>query len=286
MGQVNPAFRRWRGHNGEATPNDVRPLVESEGSGEARSVSDVKSRLETIRVCTDSSIDTLMAYWLIHRVAHHLCSAAPKLFWRPYYNTPLMPMLRAHADAQVVRIHAVLCGTSLCNTCSAAGKKQTACANGRCGKALSDGLSLRGLGDLKNHRDVLGHPLTFQLDRPAVRKFVDDKRDIADVRPALVWDIHRSIVGAQIAAAVSGAAVLDVTIRPYQIAVLESILRLCLKPDVPSFGDVALAEWMTEFWKKDRAEFEKYPDGQLPRKTKAELAAIYAKNKKEWEDSR
>ena len=171
-----------------------------------------------------------MAYWLIDRVAHHLSSAAPKLFWRRYVNTPLMPMLRAHADAEVVRMHAVLCGTSLCKACSAAGNKQKACADGRCGKALADGLSLRGLEDLKNHRDVLGHPMTFQLNRPAVRKFVDDKRDVADVRPALVWDIHRSIVDAQIAAAVAGAAVLDVTIGPYQTAVLESILRLCWKP--------------------------------------------------------
>jgi hypothetical protein len=244
------------------------------------------SRLETIRICTDSSVDTLIAYWLIDRVAHHLFSAAPGLFWRPYYNTPLMPMLRAHADAEVIRIHAVLCGTSLCKTCSAAGKKQNTCVDGRCGKALTDGLSLRGLGDLKNHRDVLGHPLTFQLDRPAVRKFVDDKRHVADLRPALMWDIHRSIVDAQIAAGVAGATVLDVTIGPYQTSVLESILRLCWKPDVPPFSDVALAEWMTDFWRKDRVDFEKHPDGQLPRKTDAELEAIYKKMKTAWEESR
>ena len=71
-----------------------------------------------------------------------------------------------------------------------------------------------------------------------------------------------------------------------QTTVLESILRLSWKPDVPPLGEVALAEWMADFWSKDRAEFEKHPDGQFPRKTKAELKAAYEMMKKEWEESR
>ena len=194
-------------------------------------------------------------------------------------------MLSAYANEQVVRLHAVLCGTSLCKTCRAAGRKQKGCANVRCGKSLTDGIALRGLDHLKNHRDVLGHPLTFQLDRPGVVKFVEDKRDRRDVRPALAWDIHRSIVDAQVAAG-EAATVLDMAISPYQTNVLDSILRLCLKPGIAPMPEDWLTDLLTNLWKKARVDFEKYPDGQFPRKTDAELAAVYEKAKNAWFASR
>jgi hypothetical protein len=247
---------------------------------------DIKDRLETIRICTDGSVETVIAYWLIERVAEHLLKVAPGLFWRPYYNTPLVPMLRAHADTEVIRIHAFLCGWALCKGCRAVGKKKLAtCSTELCGKPLTDGLSLRGLEDLKNHRDVAGHPLTWHLDRAGVRKFVDTKRDRFDVRPALLWDIHRSIVDAQIAAG-APASVLDVTISPYRTGVVHSILSLCMRPGLPPFDETALVESMTKLWMKARGQFEKHPDGQFPRPTDAELDATFGKFKKAWEDSR
>lgn len=246
---------------------------------------DVQGRLRTMRVCTDGSVSTLIGCWLMNRVASHLCTAAPGLFWRPYYNTPLVPMLRALADAQIIRIYAMLCGSALCKSCRMAGKHQSACTKPLCGKSLAEGIGLRGLEDLKNHRDVLCHPLTFQLDRAGVRKFVDADRDRADVRPALVWDIHRSIVEAQAAAGMS-ATVVDIDMGPYQSTALASILRLCWREGALPFSDAALAEWMMEFWKKDRVAFEDHPDGQFPRKTDAELAALYEEMKAAWEKSR
>ncbi len=246
---------------------------------------DAVGHLKTMRVCTDSSVETLVGCWLIERVASHLFTAAPSLFWRSYYNTPLRPMLRSHADAEVMRMYAMLCGKALCDDCRTAGRRQQACAKRLCGKALAEGMCIRGLDDLKNHRDVLCHPLTFQLDRAAVRQFVDADRDAADVRPALIWDIHRSIVEAQVAAGVS-ASVVEIKIGPYQTGVLESILRLCWRDGVPPFGEVALTEWMREFWQKDQVDFEKYPDGQIPRKSAAELEALYNKMKNDWEKSR
>ena len=43
---------------------------------------------------------------------------------------------------------------------------------------------------------------------------------------------------------------------------------------------------MMEFWEKDRVDFEKHPDGQLPRATDAELDALYERMKTRWERSR
>ncbi len=246
---------------------------------------DIKGRLETIRICTDGSVATVIVQWLIDAVAGHLLQVAPAMFWRPYYNTPLVPMLRAHADREIIRFHAFVCGSALCKTCRAAGKKRSTCTNDLCDKAMSDGITLRGLDDLKNHRDVLGHPLTHQLERPKVRKFVDDRRDREDVRPALMWDIHRSIVDAQTAAGAK-AKVVDVTIGPYQTDVLDSILRLCLQPHHPPIERDVLTELMTALWNKARVEFERHPDGRFPRKTDAELGALYEKMKKAWYDSR
>jgi hypothetical protein len=85
-------------------------------------------------------------------VAQRLLTVAPELFWRPYYNTPLVPMLRAHTDTEVVRLHAFLCDSSVCKSCRAVGKKkQSTCTNDLCDKPLSDGISVRGLDDLNNH---------------------------------------------------------------------------------------------------------------------------------------
>jgi hypothetical protein len=236
-------------------------------------------------VCTDIHVETLIVCWLIEGIARHICSKTPELFWRPYYNTPLVPMLRAHANQQVLQMYAVLCGTALCKTCRAAGNKQKGCADVRCGKPMTRGISLRGLDDLKNHRDVLGHPLTFQLERPRARQFVDQKRDRYDIRPALVWDIHRSIVEAQTAAGVP-ATVLKPSIGPYQTAVLDSILRLSMNPGGPPIGEDFLAVLMSSLWTKAQVHFERYPDGQSPRKTDSELKEIYEKMKAEWYASR
>lgn len=67
---------------------------------------------------------------------------------------------------------------------------------------------------------------------------------------------------------------------------LDSILRLCLKPDIAPIPEAAMAPFMTAVWQKDRAAFEKYPDGQFPRKTDAELKAIYDKMDRSWFASR
>jgi hypothetical protein len=247
---------------------------------------DTKDRLETMRICTDGQVETVISCWVIEVVAQHILSVGPELFRRPWFNTPLVPMLRARADEQVVRMHAVLCGTSRCKTCHPTGKTQKTCTEPRCGKPITDGISLRGLDHLKNHRDVLGHPLTFQLDRAAARTFVADERDRHDLRPAVIWDVHRSIVDAQIAAG-APATVLDLKFGPEQTQVVESILALCLKPGTPPpIPSDVMPDFMAKIWEKARVEFEKYPDGQLPPKTDAERKATFEKAQKAWLDSR
>jgi hypothetical protein len=252
---------------------------------EDRIVTKLQSRLETLRVGTDHVVETVIACGLIDRVVDHFFRTAPQFFSIPYYNTPLWPMLSDHADASVIRLAAVLDGTSLCKNCRAAGArhKQKNCVSATCEKTLTDGIALRGLEDLKNHRDVLGHPLTFQLSRPGVVRFVAAKRHYADARPALVWDIHRSIVDAQVAAGTK-ATVLDITPGAREVIVAASMLRPCWCG--PKIEDALLLECLRKAWTMDRVAFENHPDGQFPRKTDEELDAIYEKEKAAWERSR
>jgi hypothetical protein len=116
-----------------------------------------------------------------------------------------------------------------------------------------------------------------------VRKFVDDDRHYADARPALIWDVHRSIVDAQVAAGAS-ATVIDVQVGGREINVLGSILRLCWRG--PAISDDILITLMAKAWTKDRPAFEAHPDGQFPRKSDKELDEIFKKGKAAWERSR
>jgi hypothetical protein len=230
----------WRRVSGAAAGPEERPgigpLVHiwfTAGAGRARAVSDdVKSRLDTMRICTDGQVESVIVCRVIDGIGTHLLAKDPGLYWRPYYNTPLVPMLRAYANEQIVRMHAFLCGSGLCKTCRAAGKKQKTCTGVRCGKPITDGIAIRGLEDLKNHRDVLGHPLTWHLDRRGVRQFVDAKRDRYDVRPAPLWDIHRSIVDAQVAAGVSATA-LDLKFGPTKPACSTAFSGCASSPTSP-----------------------------------------------------
>jgi hypothetical protein len=223
---------------------------------------------------------------LVERVASHLATAAPGLFARPYFQSPLNSFLRPRVDAAILWMHAMLCERSRCFACRAAGKKkQPVCTNPVCDVSLVDGYAVRGLDDLKNHRDAICHPLTHHLDRKGVVQFVDERRDTHDLRAALVWEIHRSLNEA-LTAAGDPHSDLDISIRGDVTYQLDALLRPCWKPGVSPASEQALKEWLEETWLKDRVAFEKYPDGQFPRATQEERKAAWHARVKEWEESR
>lgn len=52
---------------------------------------------------------------------------------------------------------------------------------------------IRRRADLVRHRHVLSHPATVRWQKQWMQEFTDDDRQYLDVRPALVWDLQRSV---------------------------------------------------------------------------------------------
>jgi hypothetical protein len=242
-------------------------------------------RLKTAREFTADQVETVIKAHLIRRVADFLLRAAPELFAHLYYNSPLFPLLRSHADAALVRMHAMLCGRALCRDCRPNERKQPGCTNENCGRSWTDGFPIRGLVDLTNHRDAICHPFAHQLTRKRVVKFTEDRRHTRDLQAALVWDIHRSLNEA-LTAAGDPHSDLDIAVRGDTTYQLDVILRRCWKPGVAPASEQALKDWLEEAWRKDRAAFARYPDGQLPKKTEKEMTTNWRAFVKEWEASR
>jgi hypothetical protein len=245
---------------------------------------DTISALRAVRIGTDFQVGTIIANHLILTVADHICTSAPGLFSRVYYNSPIVPALNAQSDNALVWIYTAICGTALCKTCRATGKKLPSCDNGLCDQPWPGIELLRGLTDLKNHRDVVSHPFTHQLDRRGVRAFIEERRDSEDLRPALVWDVHRSINDA-LRGLGSPEPELCVTIHDDTCGTLECLLSLCLRKEVQPIGLVALREWLEDAWRVSKPHLEAHPDGRLPKKTSEDYDKIFKTWIKRWEET-
>lgn len=114
--------------------------------------------LKDLRLFTEHDVEVVIRNHLMVRVADHICTAAPRLFWRPYNDSPLLPPIHAQTDRAILSIYSFLCGRSLCFTCKPHKKKLANCTHLLCDRPMADGLPIRGLVDLKNHRDVICHP--------------------------------------------------------------------------------------------------------------------------------
>jgi hypothetical protein len=234
--------------------------------------------LKDLRLFTEHDVEVVIGNHLMVRVADHICTAAPQLFWRPYNDSPLLPSIHAQTDRAILSMYSFLCGKSLCSACKPHKKRLTNCAHLLCDRPMTDGLPIRGLVDLKNHRDVICHPLTHQLDRSGVCRFVGEDRHYRDVRAAIVWDIHRSMNQA-LTAAGEPPDDLEIDMENDTCSVLACVLSLCWKPGVTAVGVTELKHLMEESWRKDRIAFEKHPDGQF---TKERTYEKYVGILKQW----
>ena len=60
-------------------------------------------------------------------------------------------------------------------------------------KLFPEGMTIRKKIDLIMHRHSLSHPYTTKWKKPSMQEFSDQKRRWRDLRPALVWDMQRSL---------------------------------------------------------------------------------------------
>ena len=54
-------------------------------------------------------------------------------------------------------------------------------------------MTIRRKADLIAHRNSISHPVTVKWHRPEMQAFSDEHREWLDLRPALIWDMQRSI---------------------------------------------------------------------------------------------
>jgi hypothetical protein len=100
-------------------------------------------------------------------------------------------------------------------------------------KLFPEGTTIRKKMDLVMHRHSLSHPLTIKWEK--LQKFFDQKRDWRDLRPALVWDMQRSL-NDQFRRYGLTVENEDICVTTAMVMCLELILRLSMKnaSSVPS----------------------------------------------------
>jgi hypothetical protein len=136
-------------------------------------------------------------------------------------------------------------------------------------------VQLRGLDALKLHRDALSHPVTVRWRSPKKQAFFEDHRQWSDFRPALVWDLQRSI-NEQLRARGLKTFNDDIPVTWAMAEMLNLILRLSVNdgPSVPSVPAVSeLMTWLGSAKDKYLRDFEAYPDGRLPKRNRRKQRA-------------
>jgi hypothetical protein len=107
--------------------------------------------------------------------------------------------------------------------------------------------NLPGTLDLEFHRHALSHPRTIRWRKRGMQQFFDAKRRWKDNRPAIVWDLHRSINKEMVKVGLT-PKLTSVPVT-YEMAILvSSILRCSVKaeslPTIPP--EMMLLEWMEQ----------------------------------------
>jgi hypothetical protein len=127
--------------------------------------------------------------------------------------------------------------------------------------------------DLMLHRNKIAHPLEVKW-RKAMSKFLQEKRDLYDYKPALIWDMQRSINDELRA---RGMRVRNESVVvTYDMAVtVEVMARATYRPDVeqdipPAAG---LMPYLERFAALYTQELEKIPDGKNKRSRVASAPA-------------
>lgn len=99
-------------------------------------------------------------------------------------------------------------------------------------EALKDEQNLRPLtteirrrAELISHRHAISHPITIEWRNPKMQAFCDAGRQYSDLRPALIWDMKRSIDD-ELRRMGREPKIAEVPIGEPQVMVLEAILHL------------------------------------------------------------
>ena len=130
------------------------------------------SDLEILNLCIALDVQHVLQASMVTFAANHLFRREPTLFaWNPGNTLPYMA-LQALEERAIVDMAEVI------------KEKQN---------LVPEGTVIRRKLDLIAHRHGLSHPLTVKWDRPWMQTFFDQERQWRDLRPALVWDMQRSL---------------------------------------------------------------------------------------------
>jgi hypothetical protein len=141
--------------------------------------------------------------------------------------------------------------------------------------------TVRRKGDLRLHRLALSHPMTVRWTDKKMQAFAEAGRDGYDWRPALVWDLQRSINEElrQHGRKVHNEAV-PVT---YDMAVsLHAILNLSRLPTYEIPTPELLFAYMQAEVSKYQAAMEKHPDGNRDLAAEKERADRHQLRREKW----
>jgi hypothetical protein len=129
-------------------------------------------------------------------------------------------------------------------------------------KMIPDGISIRRKELLRNHRDVLSHPVKITWHRSGLQAFYDSHKEWTDVRAAIVWDMWHSLneaftdLGGQVGD-------YSIPVGGAHVTMLHGILRHAMKPEqlaaLPS--EDVLAGHLQKFRKDFLAFLSTRPEG-------------------------
>jgi hypothetical protein len=121
--------------------------------------------------------------------------------------------------------------------------------------------TIRGKDELKLHRDALSHPVTVKWRRKDGQEFFEQHRVWNDLRPAIVWDLQKSINEALLARG-QNVHVDDVPVTTEMAATLHLILTSAMNPGMPLPETSEMMQYLQAQRDKYLAILDKHPHGK------------------------
>ncbi len=135
-------------------------------------------------------------------------------------------------------------------------------------EALKDEQNLRPLtsevrrrAELILHRNAISHPITVEWRSSTMQDFCDAHRQYSDLKPALIWDMKRSI-NDELHRIGRKPTIEDVPIGEQQVVVLESILYLSVRDHKTIPPRPELRRFLIQFKDMYLDFLVKHPDGR------------------------
>ncbi|MEE9287904.1 MAG: hypothetical protein V3W33_07495 [Gammaproteobacteria bacterium] len=125
-------------------------------------------------------------------------------------------------------------------------------------------MTIRRKADLIAHRNSISHPVTVKWRRPEMQAFSDGHREWLDLRPALIWDMQRSI-NEELKRAGRRVWNDEVNITPEMAMLLELIFKLSARPEALPYLSAPTEDMqasLQEFRDNYLDFLVEHPDGQ------------------------